>query len=150
MLYPLSYEGRARNETSLRPRDARGSLPDEATRRVVGWVGIPSRSLEEGLPSPRSDGYGQPMEQAEVVAFPTRGEVFVDQRGESRALRLAWHTEADVVVLSLWQGDRCSGSFRLAVTDVPRFVQALVDGLGAAAMLPAAQTARLGLQRMSS
>ncbi|MDQ1496052.1 MAG: hypothetical protein QOG69_2535 [Actinomycetota bacterium] len=90
------------------------------------------------------------MEQAEVVAFPTRGEVFVDQRGESRALRLAWHTEADVVVLSLWQGDRCSGSFRLAVTDVPRFVQALVDGLGAAAMLPAAQAARLGLQRLSS
>ncbi|MDQ1496054.1 MAG: hypothetical protein QOG69_2537 [Actinomycetota bacterium] len=31
MLYPLSYEGGARNETSLRPRDAHGSLLDEAT-----------------------------------------------------------------------------------------------------------------------
>lgn len=71
-----------------------------------------------------------------VVPFPSRGEVFVDQRGESRSLRLAWHTESDVVVLSLWQADRCSGSFRLGIADVPRFVQALVDGLGAAAVRP--------------
>jgi hypothetical protein len=84
------------------------------------------------------------MEQAEVVAFPARGEVFADQRAESRALRLAWHTEADVVVLSLWQADRCSGSFRLPIAEVPRFIQALVDGLGAAAATPAAQAARLG------
>jgi hypothetical protein len=87
------------------------------------------------------------MEQAEVVAFPARGEVFLDHRGEARALRLAWHTEADVVVLSLWQADRCSGSFRLALEDVPRFVAALVEGLGAAANLPAAQAARLRLNR---
>jgi hypothetical protein len=75
----------------------------------------------------------------EVVAFPSRGEVFVDQRGAARCLRLAWHTEADVVVLSLWQADRCTGSFRLAIADVPRFVQALVDGLGAAASSAAGQ-----------
>jgi hypothetical protein len=72
-------------------------------------------------------------ESGEVVAFPSRGEVFVDPRGAARCLRVAWHTEADVVVLSLWQADRCTGSFRLTIADVPRFVQALVDGLGAAA-----------------
>jgi hypothetical protein len=87
------------------------------------------------------------MEQAEVVAFPARGEVFLDQRGQARALRLAWHTEADVVVLSLWQADRCSGTFRLGLEDVPRFVAALVEGLGAAANLPAAQAARLRMNR---
>ena len=70
------------------------------------------------------------MEAAEVVAFPARGEVFADQRGQARALRLAWHAEADVVVLSLWQADRCTGTFRLPLGDVPRFVQSLVDGLG--------------------
>jgi hypothetical protein len=90
------------------------------------------------------------MEQAEVVAFPARGEVFVDHRGDARALRLAWHIEADVVVLSLWQADRCSGTFRLAIDDVPRFVAALVEGLGAAATLPAAQAARLRMTRASS
>ena len=82
-----------------------------------------------------------------MVAFPARGEVFVDHRGQSRALRLSWHIEADVVVLSLWQADRCSGSFRLALEDVPRFVAALVEGLAAAANLPAAQAARLRLNR---
>ena len=82
-----------------------------------------------------------------MVAFPVRGEVFLDQRGEGRALRLAWHTEADIVVLSLWQADRCSGSFRLALDDVPKFVAALVEGLGAAANLPAAQAARLRQNR---
>ena len=70
------------------------------------------------------------MEDAEVVAFPARGEVFADQRGQARALRLAWHTDAGVVVLSLWQADRCTGTFRLPLADVPRFVQSLVDGLG--------------------
>jgi hypothetical protein len=94
-----------------------------------------------------ASGYLLLMEQAEVVAFPARGEVFLDRRGEARALRLAWHTEADVVVLSLWQADRCSGTFRLALEDVPRFVAALVEGLGAAANLPAAQAARLRMNR---
>jgi hypothetical protein len=69
------------------------------------------------------------MESAEVVAFPRRGEVFVDQRGGGRALRLGWHTDAGVVVLSLWQDDRCTGSFRLPIADVPRLVHALVTGL---------------------
>jgi hypothetical protein len=81
------------------------------------------------------------MERGEVVAFPSRGEVFVDRRGEARALRVAWHAERDsVVVLSLWQGDHCTGSFRLDLADVPRFVQVLVDGL--AASVPAAAERR--------
>jgi len=82
------------------------------------------------------------MDRGEVVAFPSRGEVFADQRGEARALRLAWHTEADVVVLSLWHADRCTGTFRLPVADVPRFVQTLVEGLGSMAGSPAKQAAR--------
>ena len=85
-----------------------------------------------------------------MVAFPGRGEVFIDHRGQARALRLAWHIEADVVVLSLWQADQCSGTFRLAIDDVPRFVAARVEGLGAAASLPAAQAARLRMARAHS
>lgn len=48
-------------------------------------------------------------------------------------MRLAWHPEADVVVLSLWHGDHCTASFRLAISEVPRMVQALVEGLAAIA-----------------
>jgi hypothetical protein len=75
-------------------------------------------------------------EDAEVVAFPATGEVLVDERGESRFMRVAWHCEAGVVVLSLWQHDRCTGTFRLPIGQVPRLVQTLVDGLAGAAGAP--------------
>ncbi len=63
---------------------------------------------------------------------PARGEVFLDARGGDRSLRVTWHPEADVVVLSLWRGSVCAGSFRLAVDDVPALVAVLRDGLAGA------------------
>jgi hypothetical protein len=57
------------------------------------------------------------------------GEVFLDARGQGRALRLTWHHEADVVVLSLWRDRICAGTFRLTKSDVNDFVDALVEGL---------------------
>jgi hypothetical protein len=64
-----------------------------------------------------------------VTPLPTAGEVFLDTRGSGRALRVSWHPENDLVVLSLWQGDTCTGTFRLPVEDVPDLVDALRDGL---------------------
>jgi hypothetical protein len=57
------------------------------------------------------------------------GQVFLDARGDGRALRLTWHREADVVVLSLWRGRECTGTFRLPSADVQNFIDALVDGM---------------------
>ncbi len=57
------------------------------------------------------------------------GEVFLDARGHGRSMRLTWHREADVVVLSLWRDDMCTGTFRLAIADVNDFIDALVDGI---------------------
>jgi hypothetical protein len=51
-------------------------------------------------------------------------------------LRLTWHHEADVVVLSLWRESLCAGTFRLAKTDVNEFIDALVEGLRDAAPSP--------------
>jgi hypothetical protein len=64
-----------------------------------------------------------------VTPLPTAGEVFLDARGAARALRVTWHGEADLVVLSLWHGDTCSGTFRLPVEDVPALIDVLRDGL---------------------
>jgi hypothetical protein len=64
-----------------------------------------------------------------VTPLPTSGEVFLDARGSGRALRVSWHSEADVVVLSLWHGGTCTGSFRLPVQDVPDLIDALREGL---------------------
>lgn len=65
---------------------------------------------------------------AEPVERPN-GEVFLDARGNGRALRLTWHHESDLVVLSLWRDKLCAGTFRLAKGDVSEFIDALVDGL---------------------
>jgi hypothetical protein len=61
--------------------------------------------------------------------LPATGEVFLDARGGNRALRVSWHQEAELVVLSLWRDDVCAGSFRLAVDEVPRLIDLLRAGL---------------------
>jgi hypothetical protein len=67
--------------------------------------------------------------EAEVVALPSSGEVLADQRGDGRWMRVTWHPEADMVVLSLWRESGCVGTLRLDRDDVPALVTALVKGL---------------------
>jgi hypothetical protein len=54
---------------------------------------------------------------------------FADPRTPSRRLAVSSHPEADVVVLSLWHDDRCTGSFRLPLADAPALVAALTEGM---------------------
>ena len=61
--------------------------------------------------------------------LPETGSIFLDARGGDRALRVSWHPEAGVVVLSLWRDDVCAGSFRLAVDEVPEMIDLLRSGL---------------------
>jgi hypothetical protein len=68
---------------------------------------------------------------AEVVALPVSGEILADARGGDRWMRVTWHDEADLVVLSLWRGDGCVATFRLAPGQVPQLVNDLVAGLAA-------------------
>ena len=63
---------------------------------------------------------------------PATGEVFLDARGGSRALRVSWHSEAGVVVLSLWRDGTCAGTFRLAIDEVPDLIDVLRAGLARA------------------
>ncbi len=67
-----------------------------------------------------------------VTPLPASGEVFVDERGSGRALRVSWHPEAGVVVLSVWRERECVSSFRLSADDVPVLVEVLRAGLHAA------------------
>jgi hypothetical protein len=60
--------------------------------------------------------------------LPTRRDVFLDERGAG--LRVTWHPEHDVVVLSVWHEDRCAGTFRMPVQDVPRLSGLLAAALG--------------------
>jgi hypothetical protein len=70
---------------------------------------------------------------SEVSPLPVRGEVVLDARGEERALRLSWHPEHGIVVLSIWRGTLCAATVQVASADVPRLVDVLVRGLAAGA-----------------
>jgi hypothetical protein len=64
--------------------------------------------------------------------LPAAGEIFLDARGGDRALRVSWHHESDLVVLSLWRDNLCAGSFRLGVDEVPALIALLRAGLDTA------------------
>ncbi|GIH79598.1 hypothetical protein [Planobispora longispora] len=63
---------------------------------------------------------------SEVVPLPSFGEVFFDERGQERVLRVTWHE--GTLVLSLWRGEMCTASFRMPMDDVARLVDTLDQG----------------------
>jgi hypothetical protein len=73
---------------------------------------------------------------AEVVALPVSGEILPDARGGGRWMRVTWHDEADLVVLSLWRDDSCVATFRLTPDQVPALVNDPVTGLAGRGQRP--------------
>ena len=68
---------------------------------------------------------------ATVAPTPLGAEFFLDTRGDARSLRVRWHHSDGLVLLSLWHGVECTGTFRLAVDEVPTLIEALRAGLDA-------------------
>lgn len=68
------------------------------------------------------------MSEPDAVPLPREGEVFFDVRGESRTMRLSWYADSAVAVFSIWQGNRCTGTFRLPFADLPRMAGMLQSG----------------------
>ncbi len=64
--------------------------------------------------------------------LPEAGSIYLDARGGDRAMRVSWHHDAGLVVLSLWRENVCAGSFRLAVDEVPELIALLRSGLDTA------------------
>jgi hypothetical protein len=67
-----------------------------------------------------------------ALPLPVLGSIFLDARGSDRALRVSWHSEADLVVLSIWRDNVCTASFRLSIDEVPELIEMLRVGLGRA------------------
>src|SRR5205823_1472874 len=65
-----------------------------------------------------------------VERLPRRDH-FTDERGHG--LRATWHPDQGLVILSIWDGERCVGTFRLSQDDVPRLASFLVAAFGGAA-----------------
>jgi hypothetical protein len=68
------------------------------------------------------------MSASDAAPLPRLGEVFFDVRGNSRSMRLSWYADTGVAVMSIWQGGMCTGTFRLAIGDLPRLVETLQRG----------------------
>ncbi|HYN68551.1 MAG TPA: hypothetical protein VES93_16840 [Ornithinibacter sp.] len=66
---------------------------------------------------------------AEVSPLPIRGEVVLDARGGARAMRVSWHPDQGMVVLSIWRGNTCVGTVQVDSAEVPHLVDVLVRGL---------------------
>jgi len=67
-----------------------------------------------------------------VAPLPLDAEFFLDSRGEARSMRVRQHRDVGVVVISLWRGGECTGTFRLAVEEVPALVETLRAATAAA------------------
>jgi hypothetical protein len=68
------------------------------------------------------------MSASDAAPLPRLGEVFFDVRGNSRSMRLSWYADTGVAVFSIWQGGMCTGTFRLAIADLPRMIETLQRG----------------------
>jgi hypothetical protein len=68
------------------------------------------------------------MSEPDAVPLPRGGEVFFDVRGEARSMRLSWYADSAVAVFSIWQGNRCTATFRLPFGDLARMVEVLQSG----------------------
>jgi hypothetical protein len=68
------------------------------------------------------------MSASDAAPLPRLGEVFFDVRGNSRSMRLSWYADTDVAVFSIWQGGKCTGTFRLPMDDLSRMIEVLRRG----------------------
>jgi len=53
-------------------------------------------------------------------------------------MRVSWHRDERLVVLSLWQGGACTGTFRMPVEDAARLIGVLAADLADAVTPPVA------------
>lgn len=60
-------------------------------------------------------------------------EVFVDARDHGRALRVTWHPETGLLVVSIWRDDTCVATTQVPAADLARLSHLLTDALASAA-----------------
>ena len=64
-----------------------------------------------------------------VSPLPRQGDVLLGRDVDGRWLRVSGHPETGRVVLSIWQGDICRATFRLAPEDGRSARPSASDGL---------------------
>jgi hypothetical protein len=79
-----------------------------------------------------------------VVPLSACAEWIGDARGEDRALRVSWHVEDGLLVLSTWRAGGCVSAVRLTAAAAADLIGALATGVAA---LAATDRAGVALER---
>ena len=73
---------------------------------------------------------------AEPLRRQEKRHWFSDDRTPARRMGVSWHPENGLMVLSFWQGNECTATFRLPIDDAARLIQILASGLGESVQKP--------------
>ena len=77
-----------------------------------------------------------PRGMGRVSPIPQQGAVFFDPREEGRFLRVSFHAESQLFVLSWWRDETCLGTFQLDAAEAPRLIHAIASGLAGDSVTP--------------
>lgn len=70
------------------------------------------------------------------VLLPAAGGVYADTRDDGHALRVSYHPENTLCIVSIWRGNLCVGTVRLSRTDAAEVIGGLADCLSYAPVPP--------------
>jgi len=120
--------GGAEPDLLLLPQAAATSTSATTTRNPLRPMGAQNRR-----PWTRSEDVGTLGHMTAALSHRSNREWFVDRRAPDRRLQVTWHTADHTAVLSIWQGEVCTGTFQLRMEDAAALIAHLADGLGRAA-----------------
>ena len=60
-----------------------------------------------------------------LTPVPRIGDLFIDARGDGRAMRVSLHPDRAIAVVSLWSSSTCRASFQLPLEDAARLAELL-------------------------
>jgi hypothetical protein len=63
---------------------------------------------------------------AEIAPLPRAGHVFIDSVDPNHWLRVSWHEDERLFVLSTWSNGRCDASFQLDAVDAVQLMHTMM------------------------
>ena len=64
-----------------------------------------------------------------VPVLPVTGGLYEDIRHDGHALRVSYHSDQQLCVVSIWRGDRCAAAVRLDRNEIPGVITGLLECL---------------------
>jgi hypothetical protein len=64
-----------------------------------------------------------------VPVVPVPGGLYEDVRHDGHALRVSYHAEQQLCVVSIWRGNQCAAAVRLDRAEIPDVIGGLLECL---------------------